>query len=131
MNNFIFNQHTSNLKNGSSNSDESFYGLIGTHDLLDDNGYPVLTNNSSPNKVLAYSVKKVNGDYKYMIRINHEKKLYNPLSIYGTDKSYNLLSNIARSNILYKEVNSTAFDLYLKFLASKNIAWLNKAEREI
>ncbi len=32
---------------------------------------------------------------------------------------------------LIKEVNAKVFDLYINFLATKNTAWLNNAEREL
>jgi hypothetical protein len=126
MSSFIFEQ------GGTENAqDTTMYCLIGQNDDTDDNGYPVVTKPNSKSNILAYKTKKTNGDYKFMIRINSDRKVYNPLSIYGRDRSYNLLSNITRSSIDYKEVSSTAFDFYLRFLSTKNTAWLNKAEREI
>lgn len=126
MNKFIFNQ--TNEQSGTSTA--VYYTMYGEHEALDELGNPIVTE-PNKSKALAYKTQKVNGDHRYMIRTNYSKKLYNPLSIYGKDKSFNLLDNITRSNIEYKEVNSNAFAFYLKFLSSKNIAWLNKAEREI
>jgi hypothetical protein len=63
---------------------------------------------------------------EYIISI----KLFNPVSIYGVEKDKNFLDRICRSNSKFKEVNHKVFDLYVKFLQSKNISWLNNAERE-
>lgn len=127
MNKFLF--HQSN--NDTSNAETVKYCLIDNKNGEDSSGYPTINNPKKESDVLAYKTQKVNGDYKFMIRINADRKLYNPLSIYGHDRSFKLLNNISRSNLEYREVNSQAFDFYLRFLATKNIAWLNKAEREI
>jgi hypothetical protein len=106
------------------------YGILGTHDNIDEHNLPIV-NPTNTKFILAKKILKTNGDYKFLIRINTEHKLYNPLSIYGREKSGQLLSNITRSNIEYREVNCRAFDFYLRFLSTKNIAWLYKAEREV
>lgn len=128
MNKFLFNQ-----SNNTDISDQNItrYCLVDNKTTEDDSGYPIINNPKKESDVLAYKTQKVNGDYKFMIRINADRKLYNPLSIYGKDRSFRLLDNITRSNLEYKEVNSIAFDFYLRFLSTKNTAWLNKAEREI
>lgn len=128
MSEFIFQQKSQNTR---FDDDSTRYCIFGSHDVLDSDGYPVVVNTNNKSPILAYKTKKPNGDFKYMVRINYEKKMYNPLSIYGQDKSFKLLDNITRSSIEYKEVNSTAFDFYLRFLSTKNTAWLNKAEREV
>lgn len=127
MNEFIFQK--SNDKD--INEQIKKYCIVDKKTGDDESGYPTIDNPSKESDVLAYSVYKSNGGRKFMIRINSDRKLYNPLSIYGNEKSYQLLDNISRSSILYKEVDNTAFELYLRFLLTKNTAWLHKAEREI
>lgn len=126
MNNFMFQQ-----PNEEKQEDITRYCLVDKKDSEDDTGNPVLENPKKESDILAYKVRKINGDYKFMVRINADRKLYNPLSIYGTEKSYKLLDNITRSSLQYREVNCTVFDFYLRFLSTKNTAWLNKAEREV
>lgn len=126
MHKYIYTNNGSKEQSGSE-----YYGIKDTEDLIDKEGNCVILTDVPNNKVLAYKTKRADGTHKYMIKINYEKKLFNPLSIYGKDKTYNLLGNTTRSNLVYKEVNSIVFDFYLKFLSSKNIAWLNKAERAV
>lgn len=127
MNKFVFEQ--TNRESSDQNSIK--YCLIDNKNREDELGYPIIDNPKKESDVLAYKIQKVNGDYKFMVRINSDRKLYNPLSIYGGDRSFKLLNNITRANLEYKEVNSTVFDFYLRFLSTKNTTWLNKAEREI
>lgn len=127
MNNFVFNQSDNTAKSDNITK----YCLVDNKTREDESGHPIVDNPAKESYVLAYKTQKANGEHKFMIRINADRKLYNPLSIYGKDRSFKLLDNITRSSLEYKEVNSTTFDFYLRFLSTKNIAWLNKAEREV
>ena len=90
------------------------YCLLGDHDFLDDQHRPRI--NISSTKTLAKSIVS-SGSTKYFIKTGKYNKIYNPIGMY--------------SEWEFKEVNQKIFDLYLKFLTSKNIAWLNNAEREL
>jgi hypothetical protein len=65
-----------------------------------------------------------------MIRLDSNNKFFNPVSIYGTEKNKTFLDRICRSNQKFSEVSEKVFSLYTKFLSTKNILWLNNAERE-
>ena len=131
MSDFIFTSNNSifNTKKDSENSKEISYIFTGMEDQCDDNSCPIINNNESEN-VFAKKILRKNGTAKFMIRLNANGKLFNPVSIYGLEKDKTFLDRICRSNSKFKEVNQKVFDLYIKFLQSKNISWLNNAERE-
>ena len=82
------------------------------------------------NQVYAKRLQRKDGTYKLTIRTGTDGKLYNPMSIYGEEKKSTLLDNICKSNEKFRTVNPKAFDLYVQFLSSKNLAYLYNAERE-
>lgn len=103
----------------------TFCTIDGYHDAYC-NDIPV-TNIPDSHKVYAKIIRSDNID-KYYIRLNTWDKLYNPISVYDReDKTL----NFGNSNNRFKEVSYNAFVLYGKFLKTKNIAWLNKAQREV
>ena len=81
-------------------------------------------------QVYAKRIQRKDGTYKLTIRTATDGKLYNPMSIYGEEKKSTLLDNICKSNEKFRTVNPKAFDLYIQFLSSKNLAYLYNAERE-
>jgi hypothetical protein len=106
--------------------EEEFFTLSG----LGDDNESINVKNEEKNNVFAKKITRKNGSFKFLIKTNANGKLYNPITIYGQDKENNFLDKICRSNSKFVEVNQKTFDLYLNFLISKNIAWLNNAERE-
>ena len=130
MSDFIFTSNNSifNTKKDLDNKEIS-YTLTGMEDECDETGCPILNDNDSEN-VFAKKILRKNGTAKFMIRLSSNGKLFNPVSIYGQEKDKTFLDRICRSNSKFKEVNHKVFDLYVKFLQSKNISWLNNAERE-
>lgn len=131
MSEFIFtsNNNIFNSQKENENSSEISYTLTGMEDYLDQSELPLLKDNES-DKVFAKKVIRKNGTKKFLIRLAANGKLFNPMSIYGLEKEKTFLDRICRSNSKFKEVNHKVFDLYIKFLQSKNISWLNNAERE-
>ena len=69
--------------------------------------------------------------YKYVIKLSNNGKLYNPISVLGEEKTFTFLDKICRSNNRFKTVNEKAFNWYIQFLRSKNLAWFYNAEREM
>lgn len=106
-----------------------YYTAHGAHDSLDVDNNPVL--NEDSDKTLAKKIIRSDGTIKYTIKLSSEGKLLNPFSIYGQEKNSTFLDRVCRSNSKFKEVNQKSFDLYLKFLKTKNNAWLLNAEREV
>jgi len=106
----------------------SYYTLIGDHDTLDKNDQPIA--NSESKKVLAKKVEYENRT-KYYIKVGTYGKIYNPIGLYSEGHANKFLSKIGKKAFEFQEVNPKAFDFYLSFLRTKNLAWLNNAEREM
>lgn len=107
---------------------EEFFTLSGMEDFISNDLYMIKDPQSK--SIFAKKVTRKNGTKKYLIRNNSNGKLYNPLSIYGQEQEKSFLNRVCRSNTKFVEVNQKTFDWYIKFLSSKNVAWLNNAERE-
>lgn len=131
MSDFIFTSNNSifNTNKDTENTEEISYTITGMEDECDDNGCPIVEDKDAEN-VFAKKIIRKNGTTKFLIRLSANGKLFNPMSIYGLEKDKTFLDRICRSNSKFKEVNHKVFDLYIKFLQSKNISWLNNAERE-
>jgi len=106
-----------------------FYTLYGQEDFLDNDNNPRCESENS-DKVYAKRSHRDDGSIKYSIKLDSNGKIYNPISIYGVSKITSFLDRICRSQNKYKEVNEKAFSMYLKFLKTKNVAWLHNTERE-
>lgn len=126
MNDFIFNP-VDNQRN--SGADNEFYSSMGSHDYLDTNNCPRITQENDK-RVLAKKIIREDGSIKYSIKLTNSGKMQNPISMYGIEKDNSFLDRVCRSNDRFKEVNYKVFDLYVNFLKTKNIAWLHNAERE-
>ena len=128
MDNFIFKP--SSLFNKKTNTEESieFYTLKGNESFIDEFNRSRATEENAT--VLAKKTIKKNGAIKYSIRLGNNGKFYNPISIYGQEKTHTFLNRICRSNDRFKEVGQKVFNMYLEFLNTKNISWLINAERE-
>ena len=122
---FIFEQSAKNII-----QENEYYTLSGLEDFQDDLNNPRIKN-SEDTKILAKKIIRDNNHIKFSIKLGNNGKIYNPISIYGEEKKSNFLDRICRNSNKFKEVNSKAFDLYIKFLKTKNIAWLHNAEREM
>ncbi|NDB60183.1 hypothetical protein EB001_17290 [bacterium] len=104
------------------------YCLIGNQDKFDSEKYPIRLKDD--HLVLA---KKVTSEHstKFYIKIGTYGKIFNPIGLYSEGKESKFLSKIGRKEFEFKEVSPKVFDMYLSFLKTKNIAWLNNAEREL
>lgn len=102
------------------------YTMIGDHEYIDDQDCPRTTEARS----LARSIT-TNNKTRYFIKIGTYGKIFNPIGLESEGKQNKFLSKIGRKEWDFKEVNSRVFDLYLSFLKSRNIAWLNNAQREL
>jgi hypothetical protein len=129
MDNFIFNP-TSKFTEETIQQETSaeLFTVFGKQDFLDKNNNPQLRLESD--EVFARRVLRKDGSIKYSIRLSNTGKLFNPLSIYGQEQNHSFLNRVCRSNSKFKEVNEKTFSWYVKFLKTKNVAWLNNAERE-
>jgi hypothetical protein len=127
MNDFI---HSPKTTSTNESVVDEFYCVRGQEDFLDSNNNP-RCNNENSNNVLAKKIVRDDGAIKYSLKLDNNGKIFNPISIYGSTKISSFLDRVCRSQNKYKEVNLKAFNMYLSFLKTKNIAWLHNAEREI
>lgn len=123
---FIFKQERTVTR---QETKEEFFTLVGKEEFIDDNNNPRLTNENNTD-IYAKRILRDDGSYRYSIRLSDSGKLFNPLSIYDDKKNKNFIERVCRSSDKFRNVNGQAFDLYLSFLKTKNLAWLNNAERE-
>lgn len=109
-------------------SENQYYTILGDHDFIDSNNKPQAKNQT--NKVLAKSITK-NGSSKFYIKVGTYGKIFNPMGLFSEGKNEKFVAKIGKKEFEFKEVNQKVFDLYLNFLSTKNMAWLNNAEREL
>lgn len=125
--NCIFNPNTKVNQNEPVNSNEKYFTILGNHDYLDQDNRP-RTNAESPN-TFAKSIAK-DSVTKFFIKVGTYGKIYNPMGMFSEGKENKFNAKIGKKEFDYKQVNKRIFDLYVTFLSTKNIAWLNNAERE-
>ena len=106
-----------------------YYTPLGDHDYLDDNNKPRA--NQENNKVVAKAITTDNKPTRYYVKVGAYGKIYNPIGLFSEGKNTKFLSKIGKNEFEFKEVNLKVFDLYTNFLATRNTAWLNNAEREL
>lgn len=119
------------FKINTNKTDESFdyiyYTCLGNHKEIDDEGNPRTDNKDN---CLAY-IRNGETDKQYYIKVGTYGKIYNPIGLYSEGRSKKFLSKIGRNEYNFTKVNQKVFDMYINFLRTKNIAWLNNAEREL
>jgi hypothetical protein len=104
--------------------EDEFYTLFGIEDYVDDNGNTRQTQQGK--KTYA---KRVDG--KCLVKIGIDGRAYNPLGLYSEGHANKTLAKVGKGQYNFKRVNPKVFDLYVSFLRTKNIAWLNNANREL
>tara|TARA_R110000765_G_scaffold142442_2_gene243664 strand:- start:610 stop:990 length:381 start_codon:yes stop_codon:yes gene_type:complete len=67
---------------------------------------------------------------KYYVKRGRYGKLYNPIGMYSEGTAKKQMRHAGRPEWEFKETNETVFNKYINFLRTKNIAWLNNAERD-
>lgn len=122
---FIHNQPNKKRKT----KDNQYYSQIGFQDFVDEDNNPRIVEENNE-KVLAKVKVKDNGQNKYLIRLDYNKKLFNP-SLQNETKGKNKPIDLFIPNSdSFKEVSKKVFDFYLSFLRTSNTAWIDHAERE-
>lgn len=107
--------------------DTIFYTIFGKHDWLDDEGFPRV-NKEAPD---AYA-KSISGNTKtkFFVKRGRYGKLYNPIGLYSEGTANKQLRHAGKPEWEFREETEKVFDFYIRFLKTKNSAWLNNAERE-
>lgn len=107
---------------------ETFYTIVGKHDKLDNENNPIIAKDTGE----AYAKKVIlNGKTKFYIKTGAYGKVYNPIGLYSEGTAAKFLAKTGKPAWQFKEVNGRIFDMYVSFLRTKNLAWLNNAEREM
>jgi len=110
-------------------NNNQFFAFIDDHDFVDKENNP-RSNNEFDEKTLAKIIARENGTLKYMIKVDHLYKPFNPVSIYGNKNAYRGMDQ-TRPSAKFIGVNVRAFNAYVSFLRTKNISWLHNTEREM
>ena len=78
-------------------------------------------------------IKKNDGSekYKYYIKIGVDGFVFNPWGMFDEGTEGNYARSRGRAKWSFSEVNKKCFDFYVRFLQSRNKAWLSNAEREV
>jgi hypothetical protein len=126
--NYLFTLDSQKETQNLSSQDIEYYTMLGDHDFIDDNQRPRAKKEKSG--VVAKQITK-NTNKKLYIKIGTYGKIFNPMGMFSEGKNEKFLAKIGRKEFEFKEVNQKVFDMYLNFLSSKNLAWLNNAEREM
>ena len=129
VDNFIFKQDISKkeIEDTYINATTINYTVIGLQDYLDNDSHPIIESDIEK-KSFAKKVTTNNADSFY-IKIVTYGKIFNPIGMFSEGKNTQFLSRAGKNEYQFKKVKKEIFDLYLNFLSTKNLAWLNNAER--
>lgn len=109
----------------------TIYSLDGSLETDTESDNPDIMTTPDGQQICAKTINRSNGTKKYLIRLDTNGKLFNPISIYDNiEKNKTFLDRVCRSNQKFKEVSEKVMNLYIRFLQQKNPALLNNAERE-
>jgi hypothetical protein len=108
--------------------DRHYFTVLGKHDFFDESKNP-RTNDEK--KAYAYYKNNEEGDTQYYIKVGLYGKVFNPIGLYSEGRANKFLSKVGKNEFTFTRVNQKVFDMYVNFLRTKNIAWLNNAEREL
>lgn len=106
-----------------------YFTILGDHDYIDEHKRPRAEEEN--NKVVAKTSTTDNNPARYYIKVGTYGKIFNPIGLFSEGQNTKFLSKIGRKEFEFKEVNQRVFEFYTNFLSTKNIAWLNNAEREL
>lgn len=107
----------------------------GTEDYLDVDSYPMLDPEEDVDVFSlpdAYAVRVNNGTrIRYYVKRGKYGKLFNPIGMYSEGQQRKQFRHAGKPAWEFKEATKKVFTYYIKFLRSKNPAWLHNAEREV
>lgn len=125
---FIFSPKQTHSPRQDSSTENTYYTVIGMQNYLDSNKRPILNNETD--KCFAKCIT-TDDNTKYYIKIGTYGKVFNPIGMYSEGNSNKFLSRSGKNEYNFKQVNLDVFNMYLNFLSTKNLAWLNNAERAL
>lgn len=103
---------------------EEFYTCVGLHEFLDEDGFPV---SSQENKVCAKNSTNDKGITQYFIRLNTQN------APYALENHTEYKGATARliTDVRYKKVNKDTFDVYKMYLKTNNKVFYKDVERRM
>lgn len=110
-----------------SKNQNIFYTTIGQHTDVDSQGFPITYTEEDSCAKLSQN----NNRNRYFIKIDTYGKPYNPIGMYSENQINKFSSKAGKKIYTFKETNEKAFNHYINFLKTKNLAWLRNAEREM
>jgi hypothetical protein len=133
-----------NIKSNSEEKteDSTYYGLIGEEDFLDDKGNPRISSEDNPkvmakaipNKPSKHMTSKARMELRFYIKTKQNDVIFNPVQLASNVKdreTFGFINNTCKGGVQFREVPQSVFDKYVTFLKTKNIRWLNAAQREL
>lgn len=118
---------TQQIEKHTSADNNMFYTIEDHAEFKDENGNHRLS--SDGQYVYAKKILREDESIKYSVKTDTKGKLFNPISIYGQEKTNNFLDKTCKDT-KFRTVNFKTFEMYIKFLNTKNLSWLHNAERE-
>lgn len=107
----------------------TYFTLFGQHSDFDNDGNPTTDDEK---KGFAYNRLNTNDKTEqYFLKVGLYGKIFNPIGLYSEGRENKFLSKVGKNEYNFTKVNKKVFDMYLNFLRTKNLAWLNNAEREL
>lgn len=113
-----------NKKHEAKDTDLKYYTSLGDGDYVDDDGNERQIDQQD-NTFAKYK------DGNFFIKVGLDNRAYNPIGMFSEGQYNKILSKIGKKEFNFKKVNKRVFELYLSFLRTKNLAWLNNTNREL
>jgi len=128
--------HVINKKNASKKvkRTEVVYTITGKQEYLENDQYPCIKLDAekaqeSPD---AFAMKITIGQRtKYYAKHGKHGRLYNPVGMFSEGMASKRLGHAGKLEWKFTEISERVFNFYKDFLRTKNIAYLNNAEREL
>lgn len=118
--------------------EDQYYTLIDNKDFLDEKDNPRKTELSDAVYAKAIVNKKskhiVDSKlyYSYYILVNSKNEIYNPIQLHSSIKSKSgFIDKVCKTEVFFKEVDKSIFDMYISFLRTKNLRLLKNINRSL
>jgi len=123
MDDYIFKPLDSNPKPSEEVGSEGTRGVV---------AYSALLKEVGEDSVDAYAKVITSGNKaSYYVKQDKYGNLFNPQGMYQEGTQRKQMRHAGRPRWVFIKVDQKIYDLYIKFLETKNEAWLHNAEREM
>ena len=117
-------------KPDASTSTAEVFTIKGKESFVDGDGYPRLEEGDQDDYDAFAKRITIGQRDKYYVKRGRHGRLFNPIGLYSEGTAKKQLRHAGKPEWEYKETTQEVFDKYIRFLKTKNVAWLNNAERE-